>query len=73
MAVGYGVVVQSGATFALADGTKLGYYKSWRQDEEVWNKILPQLEIKLQTELQYKKENTPATKEPEEDDEDNEE
>jgi RecA/RadA recombinase len=72
MAVGYGVVIQSGATFALADGTKLGYYKSWRQDEEVWNKILPQLEIKLQTELQYKKENSPAAKEPEEDDDDEE-
>jgi RecA/RadA recombinase len=60
MAVGYGVVVQSGSTFALADGTKLGYYKTWRQDEEVWSKILPQLEIKLQSELQYKKENQPA-------------
>jgi len=60
MAVGYGVVVQSGSTFALADGTKLGYYKTWRQDEEIWSKILPQLEIKLQSELQYKKENQPA-------------
>jgi RecA/RadA recombinase len=60
MAVGYGVVIQSGSTFALADGTKLGYYKSWRQDEEVWSKILPQLEIKLQSELQYKKENQPS-------------
>lgn len=62
MAVGYGIVVQNGATFALADGTKLGYYKSWRQDEEVWNHILPQLEAKLQSELQYKKES--ITQEP---------
>jgi hypothetical protein len=56
MAVGYGVVIQNGATFALADGTKLGYYKSWRQDEDIWKQILPLLEVKLQTELQYKKE-----------------
>ena len=57
MALGYGIVIQSGATFSLADGTKLGYYKSWRQDEDIWNKILPELEIKLQKELQYKREN----------------
>lgn len=57
MALGYGIVIQNGATFSLADGTKLGYYKSWRQDEDIWNKILPELEIKLQKELQYKREN----------------
>jgi len=56
MALGYGVVVQNGATFALADGTKLGYYKSWRADEEIWNKILPQIESKLQEQLKYRKE-----------------
>jgi RecA/RadA recombinase len=57
MALGYGVIIQNGPTFALADGTKLGYYKSWRQDKDVWeNKILPELEKKLQIELKYKKE-----------------
>lgn len=56
MALGYGIVQQNGATFALTDGTKLGYYKNWRQDENIWNVILPLLENKLQTELQYKKE-----------------
>ena len=66
MAVGYGIVIQSGATFALQDGTKLGYYKNWRDDEEVWNKILPLLEIKLQNELQYKKEITSPEVEEEE-------
>lgn len=69
MAIGYGIVIQNGATFALADGTKLGYYKNWRQDEDVWNKILPQLEIKLQTELQYKKENLTPEDPVEEDEE----
>jgi len=58
MAVGYGIVIQNGATFALADGTKLGYYKVWRDNEEIWDKILPLLEDKLQQELQYKKEDT---------------
>jgi RecA/RadA recombinase len=64
MAVGYGVVIQNGATFALADGTKLGYYKSWRQDEDIWKQILPLLEVKLQTELQYKKESIPEEPDP---------
>lgn len=54
LAVGFGVVVQNGATYALADGTKLGYYKSWRNDEELWNnKLLPAIEAKINTEWQY--------------------
>jgi RecA/RadA recombinase len=75
MALGYGIVVQNGPTFALADGTKLGYYKSWRQDEDIWeNKILPELEKKLQVELKYKKEVIETKEEQEENvsiDEDN--
>lgn len=64
MALGYGIVIQNGPTFALADGTKLGYYKSWRQDEDIWeNKILPELEKKLQVELKYKKETTETEEE----------
>lgn len=61
MAIGYGIIVQSGATFALADGTKLGYYKTWRDNEDLWNKILPLLENKLEAELRYKKENSTDT------------
>ena len=57
MALGYGIVVQNGPTFALADGTKLGYYKTWRNDEETWNKIIPELEKKLQEKLHFKREN----------------
>jgi len=54
LAVGFGIVVQNGATYALADGTKLGYYKSWRNDEELWNsKLLPAIEAKINTEWQY--------------------
>lgn len=54
LAVGFGIVVQNGATYALADGTKLGYYKSWKDDEELWNtKILPVIEQKINSEWQY--------------------
>jgi RecA/RadA recombinase len=57
MALGYNIVIQNGPTFALPDGTKLGYYKNWRNDETIWEtKILPELEKKLKTELTYKKE-----------------
>lgn len=71
MAVGYGIVIQNGATYSLQDGTKLGYYKTWRDNEETWNKILPALELKLQQELQYKKETN--SKEIEEEEETGEE
>lgn len=56
MALGYGVVVQSGATYSLKDGTKLGYYKTWRSDEETWNKILPEIEKCLTEQLRYRQE-----------------
>jgi RecA/RadA recombinase len=58
MALGYGVVIQNGATFALSDGTKLGYYKNWRNEETVWNKILPLVEEKLQSQLKYRSESS---------------
>jgi hypothetical protein len=54
LAVGFGIVVQSGATYQLADGTKLGYYKSWKNDDAIWNdKIIPELEKKINKEWQY--------------------
>lgn len=54
LAVGMGIVVQNGATYALADGTKLGYAKNWRNDTELWEKtILPKLEEKMKTEWAY--------------------
>ena len=53
MAVAYGVVEQNGATNSLADGTKLGYYKSWKDKKDVWDKILPELEKKLASEIRY--------------------
>lgn len=54
LAVGMGVVIQSGSTYSLADGTKLGYAKKWRRDVELWeNTILPQLEEKMKKEWTY--------------------
>jgi RecA/RadA recombinase len=70
MAIGYGIINQSGATFSLADGTKLGYYKTWRSDEDIWNKVLPQLENKLAEELRYKQENLTSNKVEEDSEED---
>lgn len=54
LAVGMGIVVQNGATYALADGTKLGYAKNWRNDEQLWEKtIIPGLESKMKAEWAY--------------------
>jgi RecA/RadA recombinase len=47
LAVGFGVVINNGATYSLPDGTKLGYYKSWRKDDVIWKQILPILEEKI--------------------------
>jgi RecA/RadA recombinase len=47
LAVGFGVVINDGATYSLPDGTKLGYYKKWRKDEAIWKQILPALEEKI--------------------------
>ena len=53
MAVNHDVIEQNGATYALKDGTKLGYYKNWRSDESVWEKILPELENQLNEKYAY--------------------
>jgi hypothetical protein len=54
LAVGVGAVVQTGATYQLEDGTKLGYYKNWRKDEKLWEEtILPKLEERIKDEWSY--------------------
>ena len=54
LAVGMGVIIQGGATYQLADGTKIGYYKNFRKNIELWEtKILPQLESKIMAEWSY--------------------
>lgn len=56
MAEGYGVIEKRGHQYAL-NGESLGFYKDWKNDETVWNAILPLLEEKLKTELCFKNEN----------------
>jgi RecA/RadA recombinase len=60
MAVNHGVIEQTGSTFVLPSqkdgvpGQKLGYYKNWKNDEELWEKtILPGLEKKLKAQYSY--------------------
>jgi RecA/RadA recombinase len=54
LAVGMGIVIQNGSTYALADGTKLGYAKNWRNDTKLWEEtILPKLEEKMKIEWAY--------------------
>ena len=52
-AVGFGIVNQTGSTYEMANGDKLGYYKNWRKDETIWNKILPSLESKIKEKWAY--------------------
>jgi recombination protein RecA len=66
MAEGYGVIERRGHQFAF-EGELLGYYKDWKEDEAIWNKILPVLEKKLQTELCFKNESQSIEEENEED------
>ena len=54
LAVGVGAVIQTGATYQLEDGKKLGYYKNWRKDVELWEEtILPKLEERIRDEWSY--------------------
>jgi len=55
MAEGYGILEKQGHRHAL-NGEVLGFYKDWRDDDSVWNKILPILDEKLKSELKFKKE-----------------
>ena len=54
LAVGVGAVVQTGSTYQLPDGKKIGYYKNFRKDIDLWeNTILPVVEEKIKTEWAY--------------------
>lgn len=54
LAVGVGAVVQTGSTYQLPDGKKIGYYKNFRKDIDLWEKtILPVVEEKIKTEWAY--------------------
>ena len=54
VAVNNGVIVQTGATYQLPDGTKLGYYKNWKDNHELWDeKIIPGIEETLKQNYKY--------------------
>ena len=54
LAVGVGAVIQTGSTYTLPDGKKIGYYKNFRKDKDLWeNTILPVLEERIKTEWSY--------------------
>jgi len=54
LAVGVGAVIQTGSTYTLPCCTKIGYYKNFRKDVDLWeNTILPVLEEKIKTEWAY--------------------
>jgi recombination protein RecA len=55
MAEGYGVLQKQGHRYVLG-GEMLGFYKDWKDDEAVWEKVLPLLEDKLKIELCFKNE-----------------
>ena len=51
---GFNILQGTGATYQLADGTKLGYYRNFRKDTELWEKtLIPELEKKIHTEWKY--------------------
>lgn len=63
-----GVTVLDGKTYKDWNGESLGYYKNWKDDKEVWKKLLPELEKRIQTEWKYSSEEMPFEDEDELDD-----
>ena len=55
MVEGYGILTKQGHRHVLGDDI-LGFYKDWKDNDEIWSKILPKLEEKLKTELKFNKE-----------------
>lgn len=52
--VGMGVVIQTGATYTMPNGDKMGYYKNWQKDKNLWDTyLLPTLESKLKEHWSY--------------------
>ena len=65
MAVNHKVLTQTGSTFQIGIesedgkrkvGDKIGYYKNWRKDIELWEDfIIPELDKKLKSAYKYGK------------------
>jgi RecA/RadA recombinase len=58
---GMGVVTLNGSIYTDWEGNKLGYYKSWRKDKDLWeDKLLPELENRFLKEWSFSGEDVPA-------------
>jgi recombination protein RecA len=54
LAVGLGVINQSGSTYTKPNGDKIGQYGRWKNDIELWdNFIVPGIEERIKTEWKY--------------------
>lgn len=54
LAVGVGAIVQTGSTYTLPDGTKLGHYSRFRKNTELWdNQIIPKIEESIKVVWAY--------------------
>ena len=68
IAVGLGVIEQTGSTYVMPDGKKLGYYKNWRHDIDLWEEtIIPGIEERIMAEWAYSNKEGDAEEVPEED------
>lgn len=64
MAVNHGIIIQNGPTYTKADGTKLGYGKSFKNDISFWEEyVIPNLQEKLNVAYKYADADTDAAKE----------
>lgn len=54
LAKAFKIIVLNGSSYALSDGTKLGYAATWINNKELWeNTILPQIEERIKSEWKY--------------------
>lgn len=59
LAVGLGAVIQTGSTYQLPDGTKIGYYSKWKDDTKLWDEtLIPVIEDKIKQEWKYSNKTT---------------
>lgn len=56
MGVDLGIITKVGHQYAF-NGKTLGYFKDWKNDKEVWESILPVLDVALKKELAFRNEN----------------
>ncbi len=60
---GLGVVSNDGARYKDFEGNSLGFYKSWRKDTGIWDRLLPELEKRIALEWEYSNDEAPPEEE----------